>query len=58
MGIPSPSERQGKIFWNAVTAFAVTVCLFVIALAAMGVGWIANRLSAVLLPLAIAVVMA
>lgn len=58
MGIPSPSEKQGKIFWNAVTTLAVTVCLFVIGLAVLGGGWLINRLSTVLIPLAIAVIMA
>ncbi|MBM3845275.1 MAG: AI-2E family transporter [Verrucomicrobia bacterium] len=53
-----PSERQAKILWFSVTALAVGVMLTLVALLAWGLGWVANRLSSVLLPLAIAGVLA
>jgi predicted PurR-regulated permease PerM len=58
MSIPSPTERQAKILWASLTALAVAVLLGLIGFLVWGFGWVLNRLSPVLMPLAIAGVIA
>ena len=58
MKFPSPSEEQAKIVWTAATALGVTVILVLVATIFVGMGWLAKQLSSVLLPLAIAGVIA
>ena len=58
MAYPPPTEKQVKILWTSVTALAVGVLLALIALLTLGVGWVVNALSSVLIPLAIAGVIA
>ena len=58
MAYPPPTEKQVKILWTSVTALAVGVLLALIALLTFGVGWVVNALSSVLIPLAIAGVIA
>ena len=58
MAYPPPTEKQAKILWTSVTALAVGVLLAIIALLTLGVGWVVNALSSVLIPLAIAGVIA
>ena len=58
MPFPSPTEKQARVLWNTMTAVAVAVCLFLIALAIAGFGWLLNRLSTVLIPLAVSAVLA
>ena len=58
MAYPPPTEKQAKILWTSVTARAVGVLLALIALLTLGVGWVVNALSSVLIPLAIAGVIA
>ncbi|MCH2591456.1 MAG: AI-2E family transporter [Pedosphaera sp.] len=58
MAYPPPTEKQAKILWTSVTALAVGVLLALIALLTLGVGWVVNALSSVLIPLAIAGVIA
>ena len=58
MAYPPPTEKQAKILWTSVTALAVGVLLTLIALLTLGVGWVVNALSSVLIPLAIAGVIA
>jgi predicted PurR-regulated permease PerM len=58
MKFPSPSEDQAKIVWTAATALGVTVILVLVAAIFVGMGWMAKQLSSVLLPLAIAGVIA
>ena len=53
-----PSERQSRILWSSVTALAVGVLLVLIGLFVWSLGWFANRLSSVLIPLALAGVLA
>ena len=53
-----PTERQSRILWTSVTALAVGVLVALVGLLLWGLGWTANRLSSVLLPLAIAGVLA
>ncbi len=58
MKFPSPSEEQGKIVWTAVTLVAVAVILALVGSIFVGLGWLAKQLSSVLLPLAVAGVIA
>jgi predicted PurR-regulated permease PerM len=53
-----PSERQSQVLWTSVTALAVGILAGLAGLLVWGLGWLANRLSSVLLPLAIAGVLA
>ena len=58
MKFPSPSEDQAKIIWTAASALGVAVILVLVSLIFVGMGWLAKQLSAVLLPLAVAGVIA
>ena len=54
MAFPSPSEKQAKVLWFSLTALAVAVFLALLALMFYGVAWLLERLTPVLLPLAMA----
>jgi predicted PurR-regulated permease PerM len=56
--MPSPTEQQARILWVSLTALAVAVLLLLLACFAWILGWLVNRLSGVLLPLAVAGVVA
>jgi predicted PurR-regulated permease PerM len=58
MAFPKPSDRQAKILWFCLTAFAIGVFLAMLGLLVMGGGIVLKRLSGVLLPLAIASIIA
>lgn len=58
MAFPPPTEKQARILWTSVTALAVGILLALIALLLLGVAWVANALSSVLIPLAIAGIVA
>lgn len=58
MNFPPPTAKQAGIFWNSVTALAVAVLVGLVGLLLWGAGWVINRLSAILLPLAVAGVIA
>ncbi|MCF7763490.1 MAG: AI-2E family transporter [Verrucomicrobia bacterium] len=58
MGFPLPTEKQGRILWVSITALAVGVLLALMGLLVLGLGWVINQLSVVLLPLAVAGVIA
>ena len=58
MSFPAPNERQARILWVSVTALAVAVLLALLGLLFWGFGIVINRLSAVLLPLAVAGIIA
>lgn len=53
MGFPLPSDKQAKVLWFSLTALALAVFLALLALIFWGVAWMIDRLSPVLLPLAI-----
>ena len=53
MAFPPPTEKQAKILWTSITALAVGILLALIAALLLGVAWVANTLSAVLIPLAV-----
>jgi predicted PurR-regulated permease PerM len=54
----NPTERQARLLWTSVTALALGILVALIGLLFWGLGWIANQLSSVLLPLAVAGVLA
>jgi len=58
MGFPSPTEKQARILWVSITALAIGVLLALIGLLLWGFGWVLRELSDVLLPLAIAGIIA
>jgi predicted PurR-regulated permease PerM len=58
MAIPPPTERQARVLWFCLTSLAIGVFLGLLGLLAMGFGMVLKLLSGVLLPLAIAGVLA
>ena len=58
MPFPSPSDKQAKVLWFSLTVLAIAVFLALLALMFYGVGWLLDRLTPVLLPLAIAGILA
>lgn len=58
MNFPPPSERQSKVIWFCLTAFAVAVVFGLVGILCWGIGWVINLLSPVILPLAVAAVLA
>jgi len=58
MQFPGPSPKQAKILWTAITGLAIAVILGLVSAILAGLGWLANQLSSVLLPLAVAGIIA
>ena len=58
MNLPPPTEKQARIIWFAITAFAIGVLVALFGALFWGVGWILNVLSPVLIPLAMAGILA
>ena len=58
MGFPLPTEKQGRILWISITTLAVGILLALLGLFFWGIGWVINQLSTVLLPVAVAGVIA
>lgn len=58
MPLPSPSPQQARIFWLSVTGLALAVMLALVCLLVWVSGWVLSQLSSVLIPLAIAGVIA
>jgi predicted PurR-regulated permease PerM len=58
MNFPPPTQRQARILWAALTGLAVGILIVLVSLLLLGIGWVAQQLSAVLLPLAIAGIIA
>lgn len=56
--IPPPSPKQTRILWFCITAVAVAILLCLVGLLLWGLGWVVEHLASVLLPLAIAGVIA
>ncbi len=56
--LPPPTQRQARIIWASLTALAVAVSIGLIGVLLWGFGWVINRLASVLLPLAVAGVVA
>ncbi|HYE33568.1 MAG TPA: AI-2E family transporter [Methylomirabilota bacterium] len=58
MSFPAPTERQGRILWFTLTALAIAVFLAILGLVVWGAAWVLKQLTAVLLPLAVAAILA
>ena len=58
MSFPSPSEKQARVLWFSLTALAVAVLLALVGGLFWGFGWVIDKLSPVLLPLAVAGILA
>ena len=55
---PPPTAKQARIIWLAVTVISLALFLAVVGAVIWGVGWVLQRLTPVLLPLAIAGILA
>jgi predicted PurR-regulated permease PerM len=58
MSFPPPTSRQARILWFTLTAFAIAVLVALVGLLAWGVGLLVDRLSAVLMPVVVALILA
>ncbi len=58
MSFPSPTPKQARVLWFSLTALAVAVVLVLFGLFLWGVGIVMGRISAVLLPAALALILA
>lgn len=58
MSFPAPSDRQARILWFSLTTLAAGISLAVFGVLIWGLAWLINTLSSVLLPLAVAGVLA
>lgn len=55
---PPPTKQQARLIWLSVTAISLALFLAVLGFIFWGLGWVLQRLTPVLLPLAIAGIMA
>ena len=58
MSFPPPTAKQARILWFCLTAMAIAVLLGLLGMFLWGLSWVADRLSALLLPMALALVLA
>ncbi len=58
MPIPPPTEKQAKIIWSSLTIFAVAIALTVIGFVFYGLAVFLSTLSPILMPIAIAGILA
>lgn len=58
MDFPPPTPKQARLLWMSLTALALGVLAAMIALLCLCLGWVVNRLSSVLLPIAVAAILA
>jgi predicted PurR-regulated permease PerM len=58
MSFPPPTDKQARVLWNSLTALAVAILLGLIGLLFWGFALVVNRLSGVLLPLAVGGILA
>src|SRR3954464_871388 len=58
MSFPPPTPMQGRVLWFSITALAVSIMVILVGLLFWGFGWLINALSSVILPLAVAGVLA
>ena len=55
---PAPSEKQARVLWFAATSVAGAIVLALLGVVCWGVAWTVNQLASVLLPLAVAGILA
>ncbi|MDB6068286.1 MAG: hypothetical protein JWR26_4494 [Pedosphaera sp.] len=58
MNFPPPSPKQARVLWLSLTATAIAILLVLLGALVWAMGWLADRLSAVLLPVAMALIIA
>jgi predicted PurR-regulated permease PerM len=58
MSFPAPTEKQARVLWFSLTTLAIVLILALAGVLLWGFGWVANRLASVLLPLAVAAILA
>ncbi len=58
MSFPPPTEKQARVLWFSLTALAVGAALALLGAVLWGVGMVVNKLSPVLIPLAVAGILA
>ncbi len=58
MNFPPPTRKQARVMWFSVTMLGVAVVLVLIGLLFWGLGLLLHRLSAVLVPVAVALILA
>lgn len=58
MNIPPPTERQARILWLSLTSLGVGIMIALAGALLFGLGWVVQQLSSVLLPLAVAGILA
>jgi predicted PurR-regulated permease PerM len=58
MNIPPPTRSQARVLWFSLTALAVTVVFALIGLLIWGLSWVLHELSAILLPVTFALILA
>ena len=58
MNIPPPTERQARILWLSLTSLGVGIMIALAGAILFGFGWVVQQLSSVLLPLALAGILA
>ncbi len=58
MSFPTPTEKQARLLWLAATAVATAVLIGAAVLVLWALGWLLNRLAAILIPLAVAGILA
>jgi len=54
MTFPQPTPAQARVIWLGITALALAIFLAFVAALTLGLGWVAQKLSSILLPLAVA----
>ncbi len=57
-GFPPPSERQARVLWISITALAIAVFMVLLGLVLMGLAWAFKQLAVIIVPLAVAAIMA
>lgn len=58
MNFPPPTPKQARVLWFSLTSLAIALVLCLAGLLAWGLGWVLHKLSSVLLPVAIALILA
>ena len=58
MNIPPPTAQQVRILWLSLTSFAIGIMIALAGAILVGLGWVVQQLSSVLLPLAVAGILA
>ncbi|HZV33051.1 MAG TPA: AI-2E family transporter [Verrucomicrobiae bacterium] len=58
MSFPSPTPKQARVLWFCLTSLALAILLVLAGLFVWGLGWVLHKLSAILMPMALALILA